>query len=70
MSKFVREIHLREGSYVYADGGTDCVSKGFHRINKDEKGFYVNCGEGKHYLAPDVPNGEIIGFSINPLGNL
>jgi len=67
MTKYVIEKHLREGSYVYADGGADCVGKGFRCVNKDEKGFYVDCEEGKHYLAPDVPNGEIIGFSINPL---
>lgn len=58
---------LREGLYLVADGGFDCLVEGeisaVHR--NSPSGFYIECDKGKHELEGQVSDtGELIGLRV------
>lgn len=42
---------LKEKAVVELDDGFICASAGKYTVAKDDKGFYIWCKDGHHYLA-------------------
>lgn len=60
---------LRQGDVVLVDGGFTCMQKGRQTVQADSAGLYVECREGKHYLAgqEDRAGADLVGVELPPL---
>jgi hypothetical protein len=48
---YKRLSEVKEGDEVTFDGGFTCLEEGdVQPVYKDDKGFYVLCKQGQHYL--------------------
>ena len=55
--------NCRCGDKLEADGGFDCIQKGTILIIDYDRGFYVPCTEGSHYLEGQLDEtGSLVGF--------
>ena len=58
---------LREGLYLVADDGFDCLVEGEISAvyGNSPSGFYIKCDKGKHELEGQVSDtGELIGLRV------
>lgn len=64
----IRAADLKAGMTVIADDGFGCIEAGLHQVQQDDKGFFVLCDEGQHYLEDmeDEDGGRVVGFSPVP----
>lgn len=54
---------LKAGDSVFADGGFTCLRGGFHFVEADGDGLFIQCDDGKHYLVgQENENGELVGL--------
>lgn len=55
---------VKAGDTIIADGGFPCM-RGAKVVEADDKGLFVPCDEGKHYLdgQEDAPGAELVGLS-------
>ena len=65
---------LKEGDTVLVDGGFTCMKAGIKVVQEDttrgfyvdktkDKGFYVSCSAGRHYLdGQEDEAGELVGI--------
>lgn len=56
--KYARLKAIRKGDKLQVDNGFTCLKEKSCRIvQKNKSGKYVNCSEGKHYLAAQTNKG-------------
>lgn len=54
---YLKLTEAKAGQIVSIDRGFDCHSGGLELLNKDEKGLYFSCAEGKHYIDGQCDDG-------------
>jgi hypothetical protein len=54
---------LKEGQFVKVDSGFSCMKEGVKKVYQNDKGFYVLCSHGKHYLdgQEDEKGSDLVG---------
>ena len=61
---------LSEGDLVYVDNGFTCMGPGYRVVRRNDKGFYLLCGSGPHYLdGQEGRDGYLVGVERTPYGN-
>lgn len=56
---------IKIGDCVCLDGGFTCMKSGLQRVKGDERGLYIPCDDGRHYLdgQEDEEGAELVGIS-------
>jgi hypothetical protein len=56
---------LKIGDQVHTDDGFTCMKEACHIVHGDERGLFLKCDEGKHYLdgQEDDETGELVGIA-------
>lgn len=61
---------IKAGDVLVADGGFTCLREGQQcEVKTDDKGLYIGCDEGSHYLdgQTDFATGtKVVGLSSRP----
>lgn len=54
---------VKAGDEIFADAGFTCMKPGFHLVQCDDGGLYIECQGGHHYLVgQEDEHGELIGL--------
>jgi hypothetical protein len=58
----MKHSDLKEGMFVYVDGGFTCMRQGLYKVMNADGDFYLNCDAGYHILTSDDEEGNLIGI--------
>lgn len=51
---------------LLADDGFTCLKAGPHEVHSGEKGLFINCAEGRHYLeGQEDEDGNLVGLTAS-----
>ena len=64
MTEYARVDAVSRGDTLIADGGFTCMREGAELlVNEDERGLFVSCDEGKHYIDGQIEDNLYIGLT-------
>ena len=59
---------LKNGDCVCTDAGFTCLRSGLHNVKEDERGLFIHCDDGKHYLnGQENEAGQLVGLTPPPV---
>jgi len=62
----MRISDIAQGDRVLTDAGFTCMVANEHTVEVDERGPFVRCDHGKHYLEGQIgDDGELIGITTS-----